>query len=116
MRMTWGFVNKPAAREEVLAQVGPGWRDILTRLLKDLELLNWDGTIFQVKEKFGGLRFYIGGGNDAIFMRIKQAEAESYRFCEYCGEPGKLYRSGWWRTLCMVHAKEQNRKEADDAE
>lgn len=84
--------------------VGPGWRPLMDKLVADLEALGWDGTILQVKEKFGGLRFYIGAANDKIFDRISQAEVDSYKICEECGQPGVLRGGGWLRTLCEGHA------------
>jgi len=40
-------------------------------------------------EKFGGLHFYIRGGNERISQRIATAEGRSYRICEVCGQPGR---------------------------
>jgi hypothetical protein len=100
MNMTWGFTGRPATLDDIKACVGTGWGELLTKLVTDLETLGWSGTIFQVKEKFGGLRFYIGQGSDAIFARIAQAENESLRVCEECGAPGKPNGRGWVKTLC----------------
>lgn len=61
----------------------------------------------QIKEKFGGLRFYTNGGDSAVDAMISVAEALSYRTCETCGSPGKSRNSGWIRTLCDKHAAEQ---------
>ena len=60
----------------------------------------------QVKEKFGGLRFYVEQATDEHFNYISFAENMSYRTCEQCGAPGKLYTQGWHRTLCDHHAEE----------
>ena len=38
--------------------VGDGWVPIVDRLITDLEAMGWRGQVRQVKEKFGGLRFY----------------------------------------------------------
>jgi hypothetical protein len=54
----------------------------------------------QVKEKFGGLRFYIGFGSPEIYGMIRMAEEISLRTCEDCGRPGKKRGGGWIRTLC----------------
>ncbi len=54
----------------------------------------------QVKEKYGGLRFYMTCGTDEIFDLIEEAEALSYKTCEECGEPGEERNTGWIRTLC----------------
>ena len=64
----------------------------------------------QVKEKFGGLRFYVHGGTEEHYNYINFAESMSYRTCEVCGAPGHVYTDGWHRTLCDVHAKEENRE------
>ena len=83
--------------------VGPGWAGIVDRLITDLLELGWDGKVSQVKEKFGGLRFYICGGTEEMFDRIDRAESESLETCEECGEPGTLKDGGWLRTLCKEH-------------
>lgn len=54
----------------------------------------------QVKEKFGGLRFYMTCGTGEIFDLIDGAEALSYETCEECGSPGESRDTGWIRTLC----------------
>jgi hypothetical protein len=62
----------------------------------------------QVKEKFGGLRFYVDSANDEQYAIIGFAESMSYRICEECGtmHDTKLYNLGWMRTLCPTHADE----------
>lgn len=59
----------------------------------------------QVKEKFGGLRFYVDGGDDWVYGAISMAESMSYRTCEVCGAPGKTRGTGWVRTTCDEHTK-----------
>jgi|TARA_R110000824_G_scaffold62352_7_gene165241 hypothetical protein len=56
----------------------------------------------QVKEKFGGLRFYVQGSDDFIDGIIDLAESMSYRICSQCGNastPNEKKR-GWIYTLC----------------
>jgi len=65
----------------------------------------------QVKEKFGGLRFYVNGATDKHWSYITFAESMSYRTCEECGAPGKTYTDGWHTTLCDVHAAMAGREE-----
>ena len=55
----------------------------------------------QVKEKFGGLRFYVDNSDDYVKGIIQMAEAMSVRTCEECGSPGKPIRGGWMKTLCQ---------------
>lgn len=66
----------------------------------------------QVKEKFGGLRFYTNGTDDVVRGMISMAETMSFRTCEVCGNPGKVRHGGWITTLCDEHAK--GREEVKD--
>lgn len=54
----------------------------------------------QVKEKFGGLRFYVDCADEYTRGVIDMAESMSYRTCEDCGAPGVKRASPWIRTLC----------------
>jgi hypothetical protein len=64
-------------------------------------------TAAQIKEKFGGLRFYYDGGDDYISGMVTMAEAMASRTCEECGKPGKQRDGGWIRTLCDEHEAER---------
>ena len=65
-----------------------GWSGLIDRLFADLVELGWrDGTILQVKEKFGGLRFYVAEADVLVQMRIEEAEEESLEACLVCGSP-----------------------------
>jgi len=91
--------------------VGPGWHDIIERLIPDLLALGWTGEVSQVKEKFGGLRWYCDSdGASGIYDRISQAEDESFKTCEYCGAPGKPRDLSWIKTLCDKCAEPRNDK------
>lgn len=91
---------------------GDGWFDIIDRLSSQLEtecirLSMREGVpeealpvASQVKEKFGGLRFYMSHYTEVMDDYIEQAEAEAARTCERCGAPGTLRYNGWVRTLC----------------
>jgi hypothetical protein len=83
-----------------------GWFDILWRLCEDLEprvaeFAAADGfqfEVLQVKEKFGGLRFYVNcRRNFPIRHRIDAAIQESLHTCEICGQPGELRKGSWLR-------------------
>jgi len=55
----------------------------------------------QVKEKFGGLRFYIFGGDDYINGLVDLAESMSYRICSKCGNQRTPQKNrGWVYSLC----------------
>lgn len=57
----------------------------------------------QIKEKFGGLRYYVSNGDKVIYNMISKAEKLSYQTCEICGKKGKLNQNGWYKTVCEEH-------------
>ena len=103
-----GFVMGDYTREQALASVGPGWSKIIGDLWNYLKAQDPPIFINQVKEKFGGLRCYVGGTmpeqTDAVYKRISEAEAASFKVCETCGEPGVLRGPGWYFTACDEHS------------
>lgn len=85
-------------------ECGPGWEKLIRKLAEDIQK-NCDETgdqvyAFQVKEKYGGLRFYIDGANEDVFNLIHKGEEESLVICENCGNPGKTRGGGWIYTRC----------------
>jgi hypothetical protein len=71
---------------------------------EDCACENWEPCrprASQVKEKFGGLRFYMTTGSEEMFDLIDKAEEESLRTCEVCGKTGSLRSlGGWYMTRC----------------
>lgn len=84
-----------------------GWYDLIDELCKDIQTYvvsenKKQPIITQLKEKFGGLRFYCSNKDDYILKRIKEAEEKSLTICEICGSPeGVLDRKGWWKVKCI---------------
>lgn len=54
----------------------------------------------QVKEKFGGLRFYLSGTTKEMLDATQEAQRCSYEICEKCGAAGCLREGNWLRVLC----------------
>jgi hypothetical protein len=85
-----------------------GWWPIIAELDRQIAAIAPGYEEHQIKEKFGGLRFYYGAGataNDArIGVLIAQAERVAARTCEVCGAPGRARGNGWIRTVCEKHA------------
>jgi len=129
--MTEGYTIEPLyPKREVsallrghLEDVGPGWRPILTTLdqhfqetMKKANLPLESVRILQVKEKFGGLRFYYStaeltqSARDHLDRLVEFAESLSLRTCEECGKPGEPLPSkhGWVKTLCPEHHAARN--------
>lgn len=83
------------------SDVGAGWIPLLETLAQELAALDFDfALVAQVKEKFGGLRFYVDAVNPAWDAAIDRAEAAAWKTCEKCGAPGTPRYTGWIRTLC----------------
>ena len=100
--------------------IGPGWWPILEALCANIQShtdwWNKNGetrpvieqvVVEQIKEKFGGLRFYYQGGDDTIQGMVRMAEAWADRSCEECGKPGKSRGGGWIKTLCDEHEEQR---------
>ncbi len=96
---------------------GEGWWPILEALCGQIQHhIDWKNkqsevvaqvTVNQIKEKFGGLRFYYSGGDDVIDGMVRMAESWAAHSCEECGAPGKSREGGWIRTLCDTHEAER---------
>jgi hypothetical protein len=100
---------------------GPGWYPIIESLCNNIQShIDWKNEQFhkygrgepvtqvvaeQIKEKFGGLRFYYMGGDDMIDGMVRMAESWASHSCEECGSPGTSRSGGWIRTLCDLHYK-----------
>jgi hypothetical protein len=80
---------------------GPGWWPIIATLDQVLRERYPDYRVVQIKEKFGGLRFYADGVDAAGYEIIGAAERSAAETCEECGQPGapRTHRY-WYRTLC----------------
>jgi hypothetical protein len=93
-------------------ECGDGWYMLLEELMESIE---WHldpehqyprkeripFQINQIKEKFGGLRFYYSGGDDVIRGMVFLAESLSLKICEHCGSTKNVTQTkGWISTLC----------------
>lgn len=100
--------------------VEKGWQPIIYDLShciqKYIDWKNKDSLIVpqvkvtQIKEKFGGLRFYFDGGDEYVEGLVRMAECWADRSCEICGKPGRSRSGGWIKTLCDEHDAERNLK------
>ena len=96
---------------------GEGWWPIIAELCSQIQNhINWKNrqleivpqvVVGQIKEKFGGLRFYYSGGDDEISGMVRMAEAWANNTCETCGAPGKRRDGGCIKTLCDHHEAER---------
>ena len=86
-------------------EVHDGWYELIDAVSDIITRRSPDAHARQVKEKFGGLRFYYGGGDAYCHGAARLAEELSYSICEVCGAPGSVYNNGGWiSTTCAEHA------------
>jgi hypothetical protein len=88
-------------REPCVEDVGPGWRDIVAPLIR--KAAERGLKILQIKEKFGGLRFYYAPFDEQFNELVAVAEERCDQTCEWCGKPGTKSGFGWIKTLCDEH-------------
>ena len=86
---------------------GDGWYDLIHKLCKGIMAVepSEDFKAEQIKEKFGGLRFYTSGAfrDMSVHDLINKAESESFKTCEACGSKEDVTcdgRPNWVTTLC----------------
>lgn len=100
--------------------VGEGWWPIIESLCANIQShTDWwnknretrpvveQVVVAQIKEKFGGLRFYYEGGDDKIQGMVRMAEAWADAVCEDCGTPATKKTTGWIRNVCDKHFEER---------
>jgi hypothetical protein len=104
--------------------IGPGWWHVVEMLCKNIQsYTDWKAkmadqfpekhqpvpqvVVTQIKEKFGGLRFYYDGGDSHISGLVTMAEEWAASTCEVCSAPGTRRGGGWIKTLCDTHHQER---------
>ena len=84
--MCWGFC------------CDDGWYDLIYDLSKKISQIDPEVEVIQVKEKFGGLRFYVEKVSKAsaeeIYNLITIAENKSLTICENCGSKEDVSNEG----------------------
>lgn len=81
-----------------------GWYDLILTMNSEIEKIDPDYRIYQVKEKFGSLRVYFQTSGPQfekkIWDIIKRYERASQLTCEKTGKPGLLMKKdGHFKTL-----------------
>jgi hypothetical protein len=99
--------------------VGDGWYDLIDKLcfnitayteMKQRKGITLDIQVTQVKEKYGGLRFYLNHGDEYIYGLTSMAEAISYDICTECGNKSSSEEQrGWIYTLCKPCRNEDSK-------
>ena len=81
-----------------------GWINIVEQLVHDVVKVQPDVQIIQVKEKIGGMRFYVDSATKEVYDLIDKAETLSEQTCQVCGKSGTIKRvGGWYACVCPEH-------------
>lgn len=98
--MCWGF------------DCGDGWYTLIDCLCEELVRVSKNACTdvpraLQVKEKWGGLRFYATTSIEQHETIIEFAEAMSTRICEVCGDArtARVRGEKWFKTTCDTCAQ-----------
>lgn len=87
-----------------LIDCGQGWWPLISELHNKISALDEDYRIYQIKEKFGVLRFYYASSKphlqDQINALVSEYELLSSQTCEITGGLGEImFRNGVYKTL-----------------
>lgn len=105
----------------MLDDMPQGWRiafgrklckEIKEELIKNNELYSY--KIIQIKEKFGGLRWYDNSGLPGMQFIIAKYEALSEKTCINCGKPANWISKGWISPYCDECATKQAKAQGVD--
>jgi hypothetical protein len=127
--------------KDIGSQVGAGWWPLLEAAFANITGImmlypDYRFAVRQIKQKFGGLRFYYAivpatgevdddeddGSSDykiryviseEVGKIVDAAERKAYGTCEVCGEPGHYTNTGWVKVLCDKHEAVMVDKEKD---
>ena len=110
-------------------EIKSGWFNLIWRLSETIDAYHKTNMskyirlrVVQVKQKFGGLRYYVDFKADKfteedekditrLMGMIWFAESLSFSTCEVCGEPGERTNELLYvQTLCPKHLKEISKK------
>lgn len=92
-------------------EVDEGWYRLVLDCDKELSGIDPKYDLFQVKEKFGGLRYYFQSSNPDVRDRMDAVVAKyeeiASKTCEATGGPGVLMKSvgNWFKTLSPEYAE-----------
>ena len=90
----------------------PGWHELVCKCHLELLAMDPNYEVFQVKEKFGSLRYYFGTKSTDLKEFMMWKVSEKYMFlsektCEITGKAGKLmFKQGLYKTLAEEYEKD----------
>lgn len=114
------YRNRKEIEDSLRYDIGLGWIPTVADLIEEIEKIHTDWSLDQVKEKFGGLRFYYSTGStfpedslSKVELLVSAAENKCDTLCEVCGAPGKVRSSMLWlKCLCLGCMERSNDRSA----
>lgn len=102
---------------EQACEIYPGWSNLIKEIDSKIKSYDPDYKVAQIKEKFGGLRFYFNSNceTDEDFNKlcdqVWNIADRSLSICEICGKEGSpnFSRYGWRKTLCEDCKREEDK-------
>lgn len=95
-------------RPRTISTIPQGWIGLINGLCGDIEEIlaveSIELEVFQIKEKFGALRFYIGNDNsecEKIVELVRIAQTASSRLCMDCGAEASTTQPCLSRRRCV---------------
>jgi hypothetical protein len=113
----------PKIYNTFIFECGDGWKGILYELINKIKVLDRKTGVVtqvaQVKEKFGGLRFYpLNGVSNEVWKLIMEYEKKSYGVCEFTGSRNNvgMWTYRWMSNMSRKYAEEhyERRKREGD--
>ena len=98
-------MNKEERKSYIaLGHTEPGWLHVIEKLDDELSAIDPDYTIDQIKQKFGGLRYYFTSEHhlEELYQLVVTAERQCWKTCENCGVTDGVTtnKQGCVRTYC----------------
>ena len=112
------IINRIRKDHDKYLSIGSGWNNLVIQCNKELQEIDPNYEVLQVKEKYGGLRFYFASSDGVSSENISKMHAivEKYEklasvTCEETGKDGILMKSigGWFKTLNPAYADSVHR-------
>jgi len=114
------WITPAMSNDEFIAEAKeayPGWAKIIQEANDKMTEIDPDYYPVQIKEKFGGLRFYFKPSNSENYNKLEAiegwAETQSFKTCETCGTTDDVETKPnegryWILTLCEKCRKERS--------
>lgn len=102
-KIKYGWREVERTVEDTISSLPTPWHRHVTKLIEDLFDSGWDGHLLQIKEKYGGLRFYTDTTTEQQDNMIRAVENLTTKICYECGKPSTGTTKGWIMFVCDEH-------------